>query len=141
MDTSIYKTRYTPSQHISLGYPLLHRDCEVDFSTPENLEAINNAVCGKFRNVIHALFDSMDGSLDNDIDKLLSENAPESVRSFVQNVLQHEVNALPSAPDDDTAFDYLIPSTLSTRQEIAPYLDKIVNSLKNDKASSTDSPS
>lgn len=131
----IPKCRYTKTQYESLGYDPTVIGTRVNFATEENAEVISGSVKGKFISVINALFDSKDGSLDNAVDKYVSENAPESVRSFVQNVLLQETQPLPSAPDDATAFDTLIPRSVSTMAEIAPYLDHIKRVAETSKLS------
>lgn len=86
---------------------------------------------GKFKDILKVLFDSRDGSLCNDYMDYITENAPDDVKLFVQNFLMRPLQALPSAPDDDTAFDTIIPRLLSSPAEFQPYIDYLNQSLEN----------
>lgn len=55
----------------------------------------------------------------------ISENAPQAVRSFVQNCLMVEMPDVRSAPDDETAFNTLIPRSAQALPELQPYLESI----------------
>lgn len=122
--------RYTPSQLRVLGYSDdVESDSFVSYDVDKAIVERDAIVKGQFKNIIDVIFSSNDGSLDNDINSLVSENAPESVKSFVRNVLMCDVQAVQSAPDDDAAFEALIPRSVQSMGEIAPYVDFLRNTV------------
>lgn len=129
--------RYSKNQLRSLGYgsaiPFEHLN--IDLS--KNVDAVSmvDIAKGKFANIIDVLYTSTDGSLDNSIMQYVNEDAPASVKSFVQNVLMVDVPALQSAPDDETAFNMILPRSISSSRELEPYVDYI-KSLVSDARSS-----
>lgn len=122
------QTRYTEKQLRSLGYPIYDECDTLEWESRDRLDAL---VKGQFKNVIDVLFSSTDGSLDSNPASLVSENAPECVRIFAQNFLLKEVPAARCAPDDATAFDLLIPRSVSSRAELAPYVDFLTQEVSN----------
>lgn len=86
---------------------------------------------GKFKDVLKILFDSRDGSLCNDYMNYITENAPDDVKLFVQNFLMRPIMALPSAPDDETAFATIIPRLVSSAAEFQPYIDYLSQSFED----------
>lgn len=133
MDKSV--CRYSRSQFESMGlsdefngqsYDLLYRgNCDM-----------KKIARGKFGEILDVLYDSNETSLDNNLRALVSENAPDHVKAFVNNVLLCDVPALRAAPDDETAFNCLIPRSAQTSRELAPYLDTI-RSLISEKRADT----
>lgn len=116
--------RYTEAQLKSLGYtPRFDED--VLKPNRDNKSTLRDIALGQMKNIIEVLFSSKDGRLDNDLSSVVSENAPESVRSFVNNVLLCPIQTLQSAPDDETAFRCLIPRDAYTPEEVKPYLNNI----------------
>lgn len=128
--------RYTSEQLREIGVNLnFNEHCTyVDFDPVKARQEMDEFVKGKFKNIIDILYNSSDGSLDNDIDKYVSENCPESVRSFVQNVLLTNVQAFRSAPDDHTAFDTLIPRSAQSASEVLPFLSKMAQIVSESRA-------
>lgn len=100
-----------------------------DYVIPVNCDKVSvdmvTVARGKFGQILDILYSSTDGDLDNNLKSLVSENAPVEIRSFVNNVLLCPLPQLKSAPDDDTAFDMIIPRNAQTSNEIRPYLDVI----------------
>lgn len=115
--------RYSKVQFKSLGLTDRFNDCVVSPIDKTEHEKQLSFVKGKFANVIDLLFDSCDGSLDNCVSKYVGENAPECVRSFVNNILLSPVQALPPAGSDDVALEMIIPRSVQTSAEMQPYLD------------------
>lgn len=124
----ISKSRYTESQYKGFGYNCSDEDY---FLPPQSREEQENIVLGQFKNIIKVLFSSSDGSLDSNPASLLTENSPEPVRVFAQNFLLKELPAARSAPDDDTAFDMLIPRSAQTSVELAPYVDFLKSEISS----------
>lgn len=118
------RSRYTLKQLRSLGYSGPDDGYPVCIAS-DNRDDIDAIVKGKFKNIIDVIFDSNDGSLQNKINDLVSENSPASVRMFVQNFLFQPVEALQSAPDDQSALDMLIPRSVQTSAELAPYISSL----------------
>lgn len=86
---------------------------------------------GKFGQILDVLYDNDNGNLNNNLRSLVSENAPIEIREFVNNVLLCPIQALKSAPDDDTAFDLIIPRSKQTSSELQPYLDVMRKSVSD----------
>lgn len=135
--------RYTPEQLRSMGYNHIYLNDLTPRHTEESLLRCKNEqefVKGKFAEAIDILFDSTDGKLDNSIQKFVSESCPHTLRSFVQNVMMCDVRAVQSAPDDNAAFEALIPRHLQSSHELAPYMDflkgKVSESLERIKSHS-----
>lgn len=133
--------RYTSEQLRAMGYKHTHLNDLVPMHTEDSLLRCKDEqefVKGKFAAAIDVLFDSTDGRLDNSIQQFVSESCPPSLRTFVQNVMLCDVRAVQSAPDDDTAFDALIPRHLQSSRELAPYMEflkgKVSESLERIKS-------
>ncbi|WGL30886.1 hypothetical protein [Dipodfec virus UOA04_Rod_468] len=122
---NIKKSRYTPLQYKSLGYYISDSDAIPCPCHEKNIEEVQDIVLGKFKSIINVLFSSSDGSLDSNPMSLIGENAPESVRLFAQNILLQNIPTMQMAPDDDTAFDMLIPRSIQSRSELEPYIGKL----------------
>lgn len=58
----------------------------------------------------------VDGSLPNWVNPSVSDNAPLEVREFFAAISQKNMAALMAAPDDDVAFDTIIPRDSSYAQ-------------------------
>lgn len=112
-----------------------------DTSLKCNVDAGHSALFyGKFRTIIQSIYKS-----ENPVDLCsalginLSEHASPDVVNFVRNFLLQPIPAISGAPDDDSAFDILIPNDCYTRSRIAPYLDHIENFINSfNKDTSTD---
>lgn len=89
---------------------------------PNDRDEINQLVYGKFRNILELIFSSQGTELDDIFKISISENAPDSVKMFANNMLA-AVHALPASPNDDVAFDTIIPRAIQTSSEFQPYLD------------------
>ncbi len=113
--------RYTKDQLKSLGYVPVHNN-KVMEDYNHNQSRRFAIVKGKFANIIDILFDAKDGYLDNLQTIQSSENTPIEVRMFIQNVMSVDIPSLKSAPDDDAAFESLIPRSVQTSSELAPYI-------------------
>lgn len=103
---------------------------ETFFDSREKVDAI---VKGKFKEIIDIIY-SDPNSLCSKIDEYGSENSSPAVRSFIQNVLQLDVQALPSSPDADTAFETLLPRELYSRDGLDRY-SEYIKGLISDKYS------
>lgn len=97
------------------------------FASRQELDEI---VKGKFKDIIDIIY-SDPSSLCSKIDDYGSENSSPAVRSFIQNVLQIDVQSLPSSPDADTAFDTLLPRELYSRDGLDRYSDYIRSLIDN----------
>lgn len=104
-------------------------DYEVKINCPYPSVDMVEIARGKFGQILDILYTSKDGDLDNAVKTLVSENAPIEIQSFVKNVLLCPLKALKSAPDDDVAFDMIIPRKAQTSTELMPYLDVIKNEV------------
>lgn len=125
MDKSLSKLSSARLERM-FGRPVYQRDDYYYCNDSEDIKKFFKDVClGKFSNILDVLFNSTDGSLDNDIQKYVSESAPSEVRSFVNNVLLTPLSSLTSAKDDDMAFEALIPRCYQTRASIAPYISQL----------------
>lgn len=126
----IRKSRYTDAQLISLGYsPEVNKYSVCLLSSDAHIKR-KQIVLGAFANVINVLFSSSDGSLDNNINSLVTENCPPSVRTFLEKFLCQPVKPLPSAPDAATAFDLIIPRSVQSSADLAPYIDNMRTIVK-----------
>lgn len=121
--------RYSEKSLNSLGYNRLYNDIVAVRDTSANRANILRLVKGKFANIIDILYSDSDGSLDSDLSSFVSENSPDVVKAFVQNVLMVDRGQLLAAPDDETAFDMIIPREAQTAAEIQPYLDYIASQI------------
>lgn len=92
---------------------------------------MNEIALGKFKSILKLIYSSNDGSLDNNISKLVSENAPQCVRDFVNNFLLREVPSLSPAPDDDVAFSTILSRHVGTLSELQDYVDTISDYVSN----------
>lgn len=118
--------RFSDGQLRSLGLnptqtPIEYHEPEPTVVTVDMISAAR----GNFGQILDILYSSKDGDLDNNLKSFVSENAPIEVRQFVNNVLLLPHTAFKSAPDDDTAFDMIIPRNAQTPKELMPYLDAI----------------
>lgn len=120
--------RYTPAMMRSLGYFIDHEEKPLGAASLSTKEFFDKFVRGKFRDMLNLLYNSTDGSLDSDIQKYVSPNAPSEVREFVNNILLTPHDSLLSAPNDDVAFDSIIPRDIQTRSLLTPHIE----SLKRD---------
>lgn len=62
---------------------------------------------------------------------MFSENSSPAVRLFVQNVLTKEVQAIPSSPDAETAFETLLPRSLWSNDGLSLYSEYIKGLVKD----------
>lgn len=97
------------------------------FASRQELDEI---VKGKFKDIIDIIY-SDPSSLCSKIDEYGTENSSPAVRSFIQNVLQIDVQSLPSSPDAETAFETLLPRELYSRDGLERYSDYISNLVDN----------
>lgn len=126
-----YPSRFSDIQMRRLGLRTDSRDLDYDMSKSVDYNVIEKIVKGEFKNIIDVLYSSKDGSLDNDLDRYISRDSVNpSVRSFVESVLKCNVSSLMSAPDDDTAFDMIIPRSAQTESELRPYLGYLKNQVR-----------
>lgn len=109
---------YTKSQFESLG--LTPNTANYIVFCP--VDNIRDLVYDKFKNILEIIFSSEGTQLDDVFKVSISENAPESVRMFAQNMMA-AVQALPAMPNDDIAFDAIVPRSVQTSSEFQPYLD------------------
>lgn len=110
---------YTPNQMRSLG--LAPNDAP-NYKVIIEKSDIKALVYGKFKTILETIYSSKGTELDDILKVTISENAPESVRMFAQN-LSSVVQALPGAPNDDVAFDTIIPRSVQSSAEFEPYLE------------------
>lgn len=122
--------RYSKQQLNSLGLSGQFNDQKILVDYEFDKIQTEKLVKGQFKNIIDTLYTSTDGSLDNNVRQFVSESSPSSVKSFIQNVLLCDVQSLRSAPDDETAFNCLIPRSAQTSSELAPYIDYIKSTIK-----------
>lgn len=126
------KSRYTRAQLAHCGVLIEQSD---NFYGIPGVEGLDDLFYGRFRDIIRTIFSSENSvSLCNDIIFGISESAPPDVVSFVNNWLLKSLPVIQSAPDDDTAFEMLIPRSVGSRAELAPYIERVsdyINSLEN----------
>lgn len=128
--------RFSDETRRALGYRVLSPNEEYWNVDESESTQINDLVKGKFKDIIDMLYSSSDGSLDNNVEQYVSENAPLEVRSFVQNVLLQQIQPLPSAPDDETALATLLPrNVIGSAPLMSRYLEN-VKSFINSKSNS-----
>lgn len=130
---------FSVSQLLHLNIDPVCNSCVCNLAT-RSVDDTLSLSFGKFKDVLKVLFDSRDGSLCNDYMDYITENAPDDVKLFVQNFLMRPLQALPSAPDDDTAFDTIIPRLMSSPAEFQPYVDYLNQSLENFNSNSNSTP-
>lgn len=100
----------------------------------------DNVFFGKFKNIIKLLYESKNSvSLCNDVIFNLSSRVPADVRDFVSNWLLKSLPALQAAPDDVTAFNTIIPRIVSSRAELAPYIDYLTQAVEQSQSHVSDS--
>lgn len=133
----ISKSRYSAAQYRGLGYKPSDADTCLSRESRDRLDQI---VKGQFKEVIDIIFSSTDGSLDSNPAALISPSAPLEVQTFAKAFLLQNINPAKAAPDDDTAFDMLVPRSVQTTAELAPYIDYIRNEVTS-KLQSNDTPS
>ncbi|UPW41710.1 hypothetical protein [Peromfec virus RodF8_12] len=124
------KTRYTSKQLISLGYIPEINSYPVNLCSPYSRAEIRDLVCGKFKDIIDILYSSSDGSLDNNLSDLVTENSPDSVKQFFHNFLMKPVTPLQGLDNPDDALDLLIPRHLQSHGDLYPFLDKFRNIIE-----------
>lgn len=127
------RCRYTKEQFVSLGLTDQWNETKIvlDFDPKSQTQ---DAVLGQFKNIIKVLYDSSDGSLDNNLDKFVTSNSPAAVQEFVRGVLMCDVQEFQRAPDDETALACLIPRSAQTSGELAPYVQNIQNYISESRA-------
>lgn len=138
--------RYSSAMRSSLGY-------SVDFSNVRHLRTSSLVASsraselfsyGNFKGIILELFSD---SRTPEFDNLLTQNSSPEVVNFVNNFLFKEIQTLPPAVSDEEAFATIIPRSVSTDAELAPYLDKLrgviseARSRLNSASNETSSPS
>lgn len=99
--------RYTPEILRSLGYPTDTYN-QPPMTVKEDIDLRVIAANG-FEDIMRLVFTSSDGELPNLLKVRINDNTPEEIKQFVNNLLQINVPALQSAPDDETAFATLFP--------------------------------
>lgn len=113
---------YSNAQMISLGLaPNDHPNYRVVLP---DISDIHDLVYGKFGNILEVIFSSKGTQLDDLLKITVSENAPESVRNFASNLLS-SVPALAASPNDDIAFETIVPRSIQSASEFEPYLDSM----------------
>lgn len=128
------KSRYSVNAFRSLGYSEDFRNLNISLRDENAGSEISDFVLGQFKTVAKILFDSNDGGLDYNPMKYINDNSPEIVKRFAQQVLLCDVQAFRAAPDDDTAFDMIVPRQLQTSAELSPYLDKLKSYISDQRA-------
>lgn len=132
--------RVLPSLLVSshLRYNLDNLSNYVGFIPSTEDRGLSSLFYGKFKSIISAIYHS-----DNPVDLCsaiglsLSEHVSPDVQSFVSNFLLKAIPAVKGAPDDETAFNTIIPRDCYTRSRIAPYLDRINEFIKSETDAST----
>lgn len=95
---------------------------------------------GKFKSIISTIYHSENPvDLCSAIGLSLSEHVSPDVQAFINNFLLKAIPVVKGAPDDETAFNTIIPRDCYTRSRIAPYLDRINEFIKSETNASTDS--
>lgn len=117
------KRRYTDAMLCSMG---LQPECNAEtYIQPSDKPSLNALACKGFENVINVLFSSTNGALDYNAYTNVTMDSPEIVKRFASAVLLQNIPAMRAAPDDETAFDLLIPRHAQSHSELAPYIDKL----------------
>lgn len=114
--------RYSNDNLRSLGHSCVPPHYDVCLNLDSVYAELDN-IKGKFKNVVDLLFNSKNGKLDNDYFSSVSENAPEPVKSFIQNVLMCNVASFTDCKDADAALDCIIPRSVGSYSELEPYRD------------------
>lgn len=124
-------TNYTDLQLLHLHVDLAQNSKLPRFMVPLDEFDPSYISYGKFRSFLRTLYKSSNPvSLCNDLVFNLPQHMSDDVKEFVRSWLLKQVPSLPSAPDDDSAFDSIIPSDIDIRQQLYPYLDYLTDIVK-----------
>lgn len=121
--------RYTPEMLNSLGYPDTTSempDESIANQVPADMEVI---ALGNFGNIIKTIFQTETSELPNVLRVAITDNTPESVKQFVQNILSCDIPALKAAPDDETAFDMILPRSCQSLYGKQLYTDHLKTAI------------
>lgn len=120
-------TQYSKSQLAHLNIKCNFNDTVPHLLSVSNWKQRQEIVLGAFKNVCDIIFNAKDGSLQFTPDMLINENSPDIVKRFATNFLFANIPEVTRAPDDETAFNLLIPRQYQTSAELAPYREKLVD--------------
>lgn len=119
------QSRFTPAQRRRLGVNIEQSETFIGLCGDDK-HVLDNVFFGKFKEIISTIYHSDNPvSLCNDVVLGLSESVSADVKQFVNNWLLKSIPSIQSAPDDETAFNTLIPRIVGTQSELAPYIDHI----------------
>lgn len=88
---------------------------------------LNDIAMSKFGDVLRVIYESPDGNLVNDLQQFVSENSSPDLRAFVQNVLLVDIPSFKAAPDDETAFEMIVPRSLGSVADFQPFRNRILS--------------
>lgn len=94
-----------------------------------------------FKDLIELYISSfVDGKLPNFVAPEISDNAPESVKQFFASFTKQNIASLLTAPDDDVAFDSIIPrgSEYSYARDVLKSAINKYSTLYKDKHNGSD---
>lgn len=128
--------RYTPAMIKSLGMHRGSAQNQTNLAVPNGLDDIQRQTLGQFKNIIDILYSSTDGRLDSNPMRFIGDNVSDTVKTFAANVLLCPITSLKAAPDDDTAFDMLIPRSAQSAAELKPYLNYLRDYVSQKQAES-----
>lgn len=106
-----------------------------DWCPPDSFLLDDNPFIDRFREVIRILYSNNKGLYPDFSGYLNRPDTPQLVKDFVSNVLMVELPSMPSAPDDDTAFNSIIPRA-STISEYRYQIENLVQYFKDNPLSS-----
>lgn len=111
--------RFTPNQLRALGHSYYVDNISQysDYLPPEDPKDYSTYGTEEIQRLLSIMFETaIDGHYPNFICPELSDNAPSEVRAFFHALSQQSVPVVMSAPDDDVAFDTIIPRDCSYAQ-------------------------
>lgn len=133
--------RFTLDQLRRLGhhdYCSMHDTC-FSFAHPDFVPDDITFCSEEFKSILDTYIRSfVDGSLPNFVCPEVSESAPDAVKAFFASFTTQSISTLLSAPDDDTAFDTLIPRN-SEFSEYRDYARNLIHKYSEEYKSKTTS--
>lgn len=119
-------SRYTPEQLRHLHVNLEQNAAFTTMARPSSECAYDDIFYGKFKSIIRILYQSQNPvSLCNDVIESLSESVSPDVANFVNNWLRKSFPVIQGCPDDDVAFDMIVPRSVQSVEELRPYIETL----------------
>lgn len=133
--------KYTQSQMRKLGLDPSYAYFPCFLASKSTRDELSQKILGRFRNIIHSLFTSDDGNLDNDYLNSGTESASPDVQRFFSNWLLKPVKPLPGCSSHEEALNLVISRNAQSSEELAPYMQKFEEIVKTEFDKSKNSQS